>query len=143
MSNLKIKRVYRNYLEWEEIKYNMWGSVDNTEASLNEAIKFTGNHILYGEYMKKVVLEWTVSCENALTDNTINKKAWVGHAAVALALQIPEDITRKAWSFLSDEQQLLANIQAERAVRIWENNYRKNKNICENVDEQVLSLWDT
>lgn len=138
MKYLKLKRVYRRYQEWEEIKFNMWGSVENKKTALQEAIVFTSDHVLYGRYMRKVIKEMPVSCENALTDYSINRKAWIGHAAVALALNCPEDITREAWKNLTYEQQLLANEEASRAIREWENDYHQSKKLYKNMAQQML-----
>ena len=118
---MKLKRVYRDVAEWEEVKFNMWGEVPNRKWSLAAAVNFTGDYRLYGSYMQRVIKEWPVSCENALTDYSLNRKAWIGHAAVALAIGCPEDITRKAWGYLSQEQQDLANGVAQRAIEHWEN----------------------
>lgn len=97
----------------------MWGNAEQKKEALQKAIEFTGNHILYGEWMMKVANEWKYSCEHNLTKD-INKKAWIGHAAVAMAIQIPEDIVRDAWGYLTKEQQDLANKQAQNAIDYWE-----------------------
>ena len=133
-----LERVYHPLDKWEEINANMWGVVKNRQDMLVKAIDFTGNHKLYGKYMFKVVLEWPISCENALTDRLLNQKAWVGHAACAMALRCPEDITRKAWKELSDEQRYLANEQARAAIQRWKLSYIESKNICANMAQQVL-----
>lgn len=138
-----MNRVYHPYTEWEEIRANMWGDVPDKKAALSSAIAFTGDHELYGHYMLRVVAEWPKSCENALTDGALNQKAWVGHAAVAMALQIPEDITREAWGHLTDEQRTLANRQADRAIRIWRDNYSKNRDLRDDMAQEMLSGWDT
>lgn len=135
---MKLVRVYRDYREWEEIKFNMWGKVKNKELMLKKAIEFTGNHILYGQYMIKVANEWHVSCENALTDNLINKRAWIGHAACAMHLKCPEDITRLAWKYLTYEQQFLANIEADRAIEHWTLNYIKSKSLHKPLETKML-----
>lgn len=134
----RIPRVYRRVEEWEEIAHNMWGTVADRREALTKAIEFTGDYRLYGSFMKKVVEQWPVSCENALTDYNLNRKAWLGHAAVALALNIPEDITREAWSRLSGEQQLLANKEAERYIKQWENSYRKSKGLHRDMEAPML-----
>lgn len=139
----KFERVYWNCYEWEEMQHNMWGSVKCRSQFLTRAIDFTGNHNLYGSYMMRVVNEWPISCENALTDYSLNRKAWVGHAACALALQCPEDITREAWGYLTDEQRALANRQAAAAIGQWEDNYASSIGICQNVDEPMLPGWDS
>ena len=134
----KLPRVYRHYMEWEEISHNMWGTVTNKKKYLKKAIEFTSDHRLYGRFMIKVVDEWPVSCENALTDYSLNRNAWIGHAACALAMGCPEDIVREAWKELSYEQQSLANNEARRAIREWEYAYRKNKGIPTEMGSEVL-----
>lgn len=143
MRHLKFDRVYHPFDKWEEVKFNMWGNVKDKKEYLARAIDFTANHAEYGFYMNRVVNEWPVSCENALTDYSINRKAWVGHAACALAFQCPEDIIRLAWSHLTDEQQLLANREAERAIQSWEYAYAKNIGIYQNMGKQMLFEWDS
>ena len=105
---------------WEEVEHNMWGFVDNRNEWLEKAIKFTGDHDLYGTYMRKVAEQWRYSCEHNLTKISTNRKAWIGHAAVALAIQCPEDIVREAWGHLTKEQQDAANLQAQNAIEYWE-----------------------
>lgn len=138
IKNLKFDRVYHHFMEWEENKHNMWGVVENRKLWLKKAIKFTGDHRLYGRFMMRVVHEWPISCENALTDQSLNHKAWVGHAACALALECPEDITREAWGLLTDEQRLLANNEAEKAILCWKINYAKSKGLLRDVEEEML-----
>lgn len=135
---MKFKRVYHHYLDWEEINFNMWGAVDNRKRFLKKAIEFTSDHQKYGRFMMRVVNEWTISCENALTDYSLNRRAWVGHAACALAIGCPEDITREAWGNLTDEQQFLANAQADRAIQYWEINYSQSNGLQEDMEGTLL-----
>jgi hypothetical protein len=134
----KFERVYHPCECWEEIQHNMWGTVEDRAKYLSMAIAFTGNHYLYGHFMKKVIEEWPISCENAFTDNNLNRKAWLGHAACALAFECPEDIVRQAWSKLNYEQQLLANQQAERYILIWADRYSKSKGLRNDMEETLL-----
>lgn len=102
----------------EEVPSNMWGNVSHRKTWLEIAKSFTGNHELYGEWMRKVADEWKHSCEHNLT-KIGDKRPWIGHAAVALALKCPEDIVREAWGHLTTEQQDLANKQATEAIEYW------------------------
>jgi hypothetical protein len=133
-----MKRVWVPIDQWEEIHHNMWGEVKDRAAYLHRAIVFTGNHRLYGHYMKRVVSEWRGSCLNALTDANINRRAWIGHAAAALALRCPEDITRQAWSHLTHEQQTQANRQADRAIEFWEMRNRSRTGVRKDMGAAVL-----
>lgn len=134
----KFKRVWHPYDMWEEVKFNMWGKVDDNRLYLDKAIEFTGDHKLYGSFMMKVVNDWPYSCENALTDYHMNRRAWIGHAACALAIGCPENITRQAWKDLSYEQQYLANKEASRAIRAWENMYIESGKLRESMGGTLL-----
>lgn len=134
----KFKRIWHPYQDWEEVRFNMWGSVDNRPLMLKKAIDFTGDHKLYGLFMIRVINEWPISCENALTDYYMNRKAWIGHAACALALGCPEDITRQAWKELSYEQQYMANKEASRAISSWENMHFESIKLHKNMGGSLL-----
>ncbi len=135
---MKFERIYWPVTSWEEVAANMWGEATDAKSMLEQAIAFTGDHVEYGSYMLRVIREWPISCENALTDSSLNQKAWVGHAACALALNCPEDITRKAWGYLTDEQRLLANKAAARAIREWSDAYAKDRGVLPDVGATLL-----
>ena len=138
-----LKRIYHPYWKWEEVNHNMWGQVKDKKEYLKKAIGFTGNHFAYGQYMRRVTNEWFFSCENALTDKNLNRKAWIGRAACALAFDCPENITREAWGYLTNEQRILANKEAERAIESWENNRRNGRSLCNSMGKQMLFKWDS
>lgn len=115
------------YWDWEEVSHNMWGTVSDRKKHLQDAISFTGNHVLYGSWMMQVARQWRKSCQHHLTKVHLNRKAWIGHAAVAMAIQCPEDIVREAWGHLTQEQQDLANQAAQNAIDYWERE-------CQNLD---------
>ena len=100
----------------------MWNKVDKKTESimLETAIKFTGNHILYGKSMRNVVFKWFNTMENNLTNKSINRRAFLGHCAVFYKHQIPEYIVRKAWKELNNEQRRLADLEAEKTIKEWE-----------------------
>jgi hypothetical protein len=110
----------------EEVKHNMWGEVSRRRTWLQIAIAFTGDHELYGCWMKRVAEQWRHSCEHNLTKPG-DKRPWIGHAAVALAIGCPEDIVREAWGSLSEEQQVRANAKASEAIEYW-------RNVCQKKD---------
>jgi hypothetical protein len=138
MSYKKIKRIYHHYMSWEEHHAKMWHSLPKEEFNemLPKAIEFTGNHELYGAWMLKVLKVWPISCEQNLTDNSINRRAWIGHAACCLAIGCPENITRQAWHYLTKDQQDDANNKADQAISIWENRQEKIKCLSQK------NLWE-
>lgn len=109
---------------WEEMDAGMWGAVSHRKTWLEMAVAFTGNAELYGEWMRKVVAEWPMSCAHNLTKPG-DKRAWMGHAAVARAIGCPEDIVREAWGHLTQQQQDEANAQASAAIELWRGQHAK------------------
>jgi hypothetical protein len=135
-----MKRIYHPYWEWEDYQNGMWRKCNVVEEKdfLEKAIVFTGDFKLYGEYMIKITLLWPITCQHNLTDNTQNRKAWLGHAACCLAINCPEYITRQAWGYLNNTQQKNANIQAENAIIAWE----KKNNFFERITDYAQELFD-
>lgn len=117
-----VSRVYHPYSEWEEYHFGMWSAVTAAQrhTMLPAAIAFMANTARYGAAMIRVIEEWPISCEHNLTCLGMNRQAWIGHAATALELGIPEDITRDAWHHLTDAQRTEANAAADHAIATWE-----------------------
>lgn len=120
-NSLHMKKIWHPYTSWEDWQNGMWRFVGGNQRRkyLKSAIEFTGDAKLYGSFMRRVINEWPISCEHHLTDININRKAWLGHAATCLAIQCPEDITRQAWGYLTEQQQDDANAEAQNAINEW------------------------
>jgi hypothetical protein len=117
--------VWHPWWAWEEMSHNMWGVATHRKTWVEMAVAFTGNAELYGEWMLKVIQEWPASCEHNLTKPG-DKRPWMGHAAVALAIGCPEDIVREAWGLLTEKQQIAANAKAQRAIDEWRGRNAEN-----------------
>jgi hypothetical protein len=135
-----LKRIYRHYELWEDYKNGMWrkDTKDYDEGMLQEVIEFTGNHVEYGNAMLRVIKEWAVSCEHNLTNLSINRKAWIGHAACCLERGYPEYLVRQAWGMLTEQQRVDANNRAEYAIKQWETEHELNR-----LNVNQLVLWST
>lgn len=127
-----MKRVFHPYHLWEDFKCGMWRNVVGDERNLwlQKAVEFTGDAELYGLWMMKVIKAWPISCEQNLTCTSMNRQAWIGHAACCLAIGCPEDITRAAWHLLTDQQRNEANQKADEAIKAWELGYIFGDQLC-------------
>jgi hypothetical protein len=118
-SENNIERKYHHYLKWEDYKFGMY---DNPKNKIQEAKKIC-DFFKYTQKLKyfmfKVVHEWKYSCEQNLTNPNMNKIAYIGQAAVALALGFSRDSTMFAWNLLDEKTQDKANKIAEKALQAW------------------------
>lgn len=119
-----MKQIWTPYWEWEDWLNGMWGTSLTPELHLQQAIEFTGDHVKYGQAMAAVVTAWPRTMLNSLTNPSINKRAFVGHCAVSLALGIPEYITRQAWRELTEEQRQAADAVAQKTIDEWKEKYQ-------------------
>lgn len=117
-----MQRIFHPYEIWEDWINGMWRKESKQYEinKLQEIIEFTSNHILYGIAMIRVINEWPICCENNLSNILINRKAWLGHAACCIERNYPEYLVRQAWQQLTEEQRLLANKEAHKAIKLWE-----------------------
>ena len=119
----------------------MWSRLEK-EGMMEQAIAFTGDHEAYGESMQIVVREWTYACQHNLTCTSMNRLAWIGHAACSLAHGLPEFVVRKAWWNLTELQRNLADCQAQKALDWWINE-EKAREIHIQMDGSGIPRRDT
>lgn len=137
---------YTPYTDWEDWVNGMWRRLpaDEEDEFIDKAILFTGNHSLYGAWMKVVINVWTHTMLNSMTNVSINRRAFLGHCACSLAFDCPEYITRIAWHRLTEKQRELADKIAQETIDNWEIEYeKKNRRLRADMGEQMLFEWYT
>lgn len=136
--------VYTPYWEWEDWINGMWRKLpeDEEKQMIENAIEFTGNHILYGAWMKVAINLWDRTMLNSMTNNSINKRAFLGHCACCLAFNCPEYVTRIAWHKLTEKQRNLADAVAQQTINTWIEEYeKKNRKLRTDLGTQMLLEW--
>jgi hypothetical protein len=73
---------------------------------------------LFESILKKVTREWRYSCEHNLTNDTMNRVAWLGQACVAYQYGISHDVM-SAFNLLSKQEQDAANTLADAYLQKW------------------------
>ena len=94
-----VKQIYHPYWNWECYKNGMWDKrpKEYEEIELPKIIEFTGDHIKYGCAMMEAVKKWPVSCENFLSNASMNRRAYIGYAGCCVLNGWPEYLVRQAW----------------------------------------------
>lgn len=121
---MKIKRIYHHYLKCEEYSTSMWKSspISEREILIEQSKNLLIDIDKFNCAMMKVINEWKFSCESNFTAS-MNHQAWLGAAACAINHNCSEELTRLAWSLLSEQQQKLANIAADNIKSLWFDRY--------------------
>lgn len=128
------KRVYHPYYLWEDFKCGFYNNCTGKEAKdkIEKAIEMFNNKDLTSEYMHRVINEWVYSCEHNLTNESLNKIAYIGQAACCIYADVPSTVTMKAWSFLDKKVQDRADEIALSVIKKWNDN-NKNIQLCLNI----------
>jgi len=86
--------------------------------------------------LNKVITEWVYSCEQFLTNTSINKIAWLGQASACYHLGLPCKF-RSGFNLLDNKQKKIANNMAEKYYKIWKEKYNNTLHSGNNADIQL------
>lgn len=127
----KFKRIYRDYKELEEFKSGMWRIVRGEERKgyVQAAADLMRDSDAFKAAMRRALIEWVLSCEVALTAESVNRIAWLGHAGCCIATGSPEEATRCGWHTLDFAEQDEANRVAAEVLDEWEAMYVQLENV--------------
>ncbi len=123
----KIKRIYHTWDKWEcypaGFYENQKDDMENEECE-KEYFLFLSNLDEFEFALNRVITEWKNSCEHYLTNEKMNRIAWLGQASLCIHKGIPSRF-RSGYFLLSKEQQKKADEMALKYLNIWltKNNY--------------------
>jgi len=134
-TKVDLKRIYHPYNLWEDYKAGFYDNVSGKakQYKIDKVLEMFNSSKLTEKYMNKVIDEWVYSCEHNLTNESMNKIAYIGQAACCLYDSIPSTITMECWRLLSDDVQQRSNLLALSVIKKW-NDKNKNKQLCLNFD---------
>jgi hypothetical protein len=136
---VKPRRRYIAYRELEDTKAGVWriASKEEREKYLPLAADLMKNPQAFLEAMRKALIEWPLTSNFHLSNPSLNRQAWIGHAGCCIGVNSPEEVTRLAWHTLNSAEQDEANRMADMAIEEWETKYGKavGEGVCQR------SLW--
>lgn len=115
------KRIYHTWEKWECYRAGFYDekpagmTQDEGEEKYRE---FLADLSQFEAALKIVTQHWPHSCEHYLTNDRMNRIAWLGQASVAQALHIPS-CCRGGYNRLTDEQKTAADDLALRYLNLW------------------------
>jgi hypothetical protein len=124
-----MKRIFHPWDKWEDYTYGFYGGKDFDSKN---AVKICANLLkdlnMFEHALARIVIEWPYSCEHNLTNESMNRIAYLGQAAFALLYNIPNNVSMAAYSTLTLEEQQKADALAQKYLDLWLSN-RKDINV--------------
>ena len=129
-------RILHTYEKWECFKAGFYGTrpppgmtEDDCEVAYRD---FLANIPLFEETLSMVITEWKFSCEHYLSNDNMNRIAWLGQASLCYRHGISSQF-RGGYNMLSPDQQE----RADRSALKFLNKWLVNNNL-EPLDESII-----
>lgn len=115
-----MKQIFHHFSKWEDYKHGFYNTTcEDTKEHIQKSVELLSNQDKFYKYANKVIKEWVCSCEQNLTDPSLNKIAYIGQSACCLANGTPAFVTRNSWAYLDENKQRLANETARKVLKEW------------------------
>lgn len=114
-------RIFHTWEKWECFKAGFYADrpKDMTQDEGEERYReFLSDPAKFEAALEAVTREWSFSCEHYLTNDRMNRIAWLGQASVAYAMGIPS-LCRGGYHRLAQEQKDAADGLALRYLNRW------------------------
>ena len=116
------KQIFHPWHLWEDHKHGFYSvNKQSDKAVLSEKIiELFESRGLTEKYMRLVCDKWVKSCEHNLTNQSMNKIAWLGQAASCLYCGASCFLTMNNWNKLSFSDRVESDRIAIRIIKEWE-----------------------
>jgi ParB-like chromosome segregation protein Spo0J len=113
-------RIFHTWEKWECYQHGFYaenppGTIEEGEENYRE---FLADLSRFETALQVVTSEWQHSCEHYLTNDRMNRIAWLGQASVAQSLRIPS-VCRGGYTKLTETQQRAADEMALKYLNKW------------------------
>lgn len=126
-----MNRIFHPYDKWEDYRHNFYGGVleykhDKTLETYAELLKDLSK---FEAALKCIIYEWKYSCEHNLSNENMNRIAYLGQAANALINKVPYNVSMGGYNLLTLEEQQKADTLAQKYLDLWLEQYEHSKEI--------------
>lgn len=120
-----LKQIYNPWWKWECYKFGLYNTHPPFGIEENQAYQmyadFLSNSELFEKYIQFVLKNWIFSCQNFLTNTSINRVAYIGQASMCYYSRIPRKY-RSGFHLLDETQKQKANNLAKHYLDQYEKN---------------------
>lgn len=118
-----MKRIYHTYEKWECYPAGFYEDLpperfESKTAAEKAYAAFLRNTPRFEAALERVVSEWSKSCEHYLSNENMNRIAWLGQASACIAEGLPSAF-RAGFHRLKPEEQAIADATALKWLNVW------------------------
>jgi hypothetical protein len=117
-----MKRIYHTWDKWECYPAGFYEDTDAAGRSVTECQKayadFLRDKKAFAAALARVITEWPNSCEHYLSNENMNRIAWLGQSSACLATGLPA-CYRTGYHLLNEQEKLEADLLALEYLNKW------------------------
>lgn len=117
-----MRRKWHHWETWECVPAGMYETLPprgyTSDMALASYTKFLGDLPRFESALKRILSEWPISCEQFLSNPSINRIAWLGQSSMCIETGVPSRF-RAGFSALDEDAQRAANAMADKYLGIW------------------------
>jgi len=142
----RVKQIWIPWDQWECVKAGMQDSACCVSSDFDQFKRLYADFLADSNRFRKAAVDmtkaWPLSCVNFLTNESINRIAWIGQASACFEIGLSSAYRSGFW-LLSESQQREANAVAALVLREWiiEHNKNTDSSVRKNVERQMLFGW--
>jgi hypothetical protein len=115
-----MKRIFHPWNKWEDFQHGFYGGKEYPKDKTLELYASLLRDLPKFEAALKVITsEWEHSCEHNLTNEAMNRVAYLGQASCALLYNVPHSVSMVGYNLLSSEEQKAADAMAQKYLDLW------------------------
>lgn len=121
MKNKRGRRIFHTWDKWECYPAGFYENQKEgmTKDECKEAYRaFLSDLPRFESALKRVITEWRHSCEHYLSNENMNRVAWLGQASLCIETGIPSCF-RSGYFLLADDEKQAADLLALRYLNVW------------------------
>lgn len=142
IDKIDVERVFHEWSDWECFPAGFYSDTPpkgmTVEDCENAYKDFLSDLPRFENALKRVTSEWVNSCEHYLTNENMNRIAWLGQASMCLDSGVPSRFCG-GYNLLSDQQKDAANAMALKHLNQWREGRRMDLLTIETVQSKTRS----
>lgn len=124
-----MERIYHRYELWEDYRYGLYDNCNEKELLKEKVVELFSRPKLTQKYMLLAIKKWRFSCEHNLSNQSLNRVAYLGQAACCLYGGVPAKITMEAWWLVPEKYRNIADQTAKNIIEAYCLNLN-NRQLC-------------
>lgn len=135
-----MKRIWHPWHAWECVGMFTNASPYGADESKARYAEFFRDLPKFSATVDRVLRDWPISCEHFLTNDEINRIAWLGQSSMFLSESVPAQY-RAGFKLLSADERRAANAVAAAGLVKWQRGFVDHARANRSVHQHLEAAW--